>query len=470
MLPILQKNKWRLPTPTTQQTKTVIPESGTQPTLQVYKVMGVHASPAPVSPFQALAESLTAVQNNMNEKIATMQTSVNEGLSAIKELVTQPVTGLNPRFQAVEKYVPTIKKVDKKVAAIEPRLAKVESTINHLQACPSPITEGPGAATTSQHLSSFITDDMQHRVEALECKVDNNDKAMDVLVCWAGTMQKSHAHLKKQVQFNHAKLHSNDLLVGGIYEYKNQDNRKAAIKFFRECMKLTVQEADVIRAYRTGLPHTITKDGQNIRCLRQMIVRCTPRFRDTVLQHKKILGGQTDPQHHFTYFVSQYAPEAFKAANVKYKPEIETIFSKNAGLPAGAKKFARVVGTELSVNNKIQQDPMSPPTPHEVIHAMTAEAEKLNNFDFFTTESVQVEDSTFRGYAVWLNYLSTVYLAYIKVHILIPDAVHIMLAYTIPEGSSSCDDGESFGDLQIVKILKEQKLSNVAIFITRKKG
>ena len=74
------------------------------------------------------------------------------------------------------------------------------------------------------------------------------------------------AAVKKQVQFNTSKHHTNDLLVGGIYEYKKQDCRKAALKFFRERMKLTVAENEVIRANRTGQPHEYIKDGVHITC------------------------------------------------------------------------------------------------------------------------------------------------------------------------------------------------------------
>ena len=130
----------------------------------------------------------------------------------------------------------------------------------------------------------------------------------------------------------------------------------------------------------------------------------------------------------------------------------------------------RVVGTELSIDNKIQCDVITPPTPHEVIHSISNDHAKLEMLEFHSTDPVSAEDSTFRGFAVWLQYTSTVFLAYIKARIFVPDADHIMMAYNIPEGAGSCDDGECFGDLQISKIIKEKKLTHVAIFITRRKG
>ena len=201
-----------------------------------------------------------------------------------------------------------------------------------------------------------------------------------------------------------------------------------------------------------------------------MVVKCSQRLHDLALQKKKVLGRQTDPHANFTYFIAQYVPDAFKVANVKYKPDLQAVIDDNNKRSDGRKQFAHVVGTEFSIDNKIQHDLITSPNPHEVIHAMTEESEKLAAINFTTVDSVRVDGSTFQGFAVWLQYASTVYLAYIKARICVPDADHIMLAYNIPEGASSCDDGESFGDLQIAKALQQKDVHDIAIFITRKKG
>ena len=100
---------------------------------------------------------------------------------------------------------------------------------------------------------------------------------------------------------------------------------------------------------------------------------------------------------------------------------------------------------------------------------MTEDSEKLAAINFTTVDSTHVDDSTFQGFTVWLQYASTVYLAYIKANICVPNVDHIMLAYNIAEGASSCDDDESLGDLQIAKAIQQKDVPDI-IFITRKKG
>ena len=198
-----------------------------------------------VNPFQVLAESITAVQNNLNDKINIVQKSINDGIEDIKKLVTTPVHGLHPRITNLEGYLPIVKTVDKKVKEIEPRLSTVEKKLNALH-----VKKVTGASGKSESVvegaSAEVTEELLQRVNTLETRAHETDQKMDIMISWAGTMYKSHNNLKKQVLFNTAKHHSNDLLVGGIYEYPRQDNCKSALKFFREKMKLTINEHDVL--------------------------------------------------------------------------------------------------------------------------------------------------------------------------------------------------------------------------------
>ena len=95
----------------------------------------------------------------------------------------------------------------------------------------------------------------------VEKQVQGQEATLDLVVAWAGSLQRAQNSIHKQVQFNTSKHHANDLLVWGIYEYKKQDCRKAALKFFRERMKLSIADTDVPRAYRMGQAREYEKDG-----------------------------------------------------------------------------------------------------------------------------------------------------------------------------------------------------------------
>ena len=83
---------------------------------------------------------------------------------------------------------------------------------------------------------------------------------------------------------------------------------------------------------------------------------CSQCLHDMALQKKKVLGRQMYPHANFTYFIAQYVPDAFKAANVKYKPDVQSVIDENSKKLEGSKQFAHVVGTEFSIDNKIQHD------------------------------------------------------------------------------------------------------------------
>ena len=67
------------------------------------------------------------------------------------------------------------------------------------------------------------------------------------------------------------------------------------------------------------------------------------------------------------------------------------------------------------------------------------------------------------------NFLS-VELAYVKARQWVPNADHIMVAYRIPNIEGSCADGEHYRDLQIMKLLKQKSVTDVAVFVARSEG
>ena len=423
------------------------------------------------TPFQLLAESVAVMQVTVNDKISTVQQSVNEGINVVKKLITDPMAGVEPRVTKLEAQVPVIeglkRQIEGRKSGLITRVTEVEDSLHKLSS--------QGHRVYSQQGEQDLDIDA-NAPEVIQClqqveqQVLEQETTMDLVVAWAGALQRSHAAVKKQVQFNTSKHHTNDLLVGGIYEHKKQDCRKAALKFFRECMKLTVAENEVIRAYRTGQPHEYIKDGIHITCPRQMVVKCSARLRDAAMQNKKVLGGQKDPKDNFSFFVTQYLPEPFKAAREKYKEDVVSIYKKNEKQLPKYRKTACVVGTELSVNNEICPDPLYPPDIHQVVHALRVQQDKLSSFEFQESSPVCVEDSVFRVYAIRVTQLLSVELAYVKARQQVPNADHIMVAYRIPDIEGSCADGEHYGDLQIMKLLKQKLVTDVAVFVARSKG
>ena len=78
--------------------------------------------------------------------------------------------------------------------------------------------------------------------------------------------------------------------------------------------------------------------------------------------------------------------------------------------------------------------------------------------------------SKFNAYAVRARTLRTVDMAYMKIRAMHPYARHIMMAFDAAGEKGSCDDGETFGGLTLLKELENARLANVAFFIARQPG
>ena len=122
------------------------------------------------------------------------------------------------------------------------------------------------------------------------------------------------------------------------------------------------------------------------------------------------------------------------------------------------------------VDNEIRPDPVSPPDVHQVIYALRADHDKISSFDFACSSPLHIDGSVFRAFTVRVSQISTVKTAYVKARQHVPQADHIMMAYRLETLEGSCDDGEHYGGLQILKTLRKKTLQNIAVFVARTKG
>ena len=67
------------------------------------------------TPFQLLAESVVVMQVAVNDKISTVQQSVNEGINVVKKLITDPTVGVEPRVTKLEAQVPVIEGLKRQI-------------------------------------------------------------------------------------------------------------------------------------------------------------------------------------------------------------------------------------------------------------------------------------------------------------------------------------------------------------------
>ena len=366
------------------------------------------------------------------------QTNVNASLDFLKNKVTDPDVGLETRVETLEE------KVLSKNDGLWDRVATLETALQHpstglitkvndlIDGSVSQGAAGPGigpAAAVSRE--KFID---------LESRLAKTEFQSQVLLQWADNMYKDHKSLQKQVNFHVAKHHANELIIGGISEELNQDNKKATMKFFEEKLSLKVEPGELFYAKHIGKQGRIiqveeeAEDGSlqvhKVQCPRHMIVKCPPQIRGKLLAKKKSLAGLIDPQG-FKYFIAQYLPEPFKAAQNKYRDRVMDIVKQNSTKKPQDRTPVWVIGTELYINKKVECSIIHPPSPAEVCQNKLDYGPEMDSFELLSTRPKYKDGSTFQGFAVRVSKLLGVSVAYSKVRITAPKARHIKCAYHV---------------------------------------
>ena len=419
---------------------------------------------------------------DMSSFLVEFQTKMNDGINYLKTKISDPIDGLEHRVGEIETTINADKSglkdrvmqletsITDPVSGFKPRIELLEKSV-----VSGIVDTAGGAAVDNTTLQQLRT-----QVNTLEKCLNTTQFESKVLLSWADTMFKDHKSLQRQVFFNTFRSHSQEVIVGGIYEHKKQDCRQAAMKFFRDKLDVVVLDSDVLKAYRVSgrkviQIEEISQEGEirlrKVTCPRHMVVKCAPHFKNLIMEKKLTLGGKVD-QAGYKYFIANYLPEPFKAAKDKHREEVLRTIEENKSKKPEDRKSVRVVGPDLFIGGKIQRGFIHPPSPGEVCSAKEKFAAELNSYDFFKTQPLPYSGSTFQGFAVFTTTLQGVYLSYCKVRMEFPQARHIMCAYNVADIHDSCDDGEDHGGLLLARLLKNAgKINNdIAIFVARETG
>ena len=419
-----------------------------------------------------------------------LQCNINDGLNFLKKKILDPEVGLETKVKSMETTLYATDAglcdivsdlegaIEDPVSGLKPRVTVIEQAFSKVQSIPS--TKGnPTLSQVAAEATALKINDLQIKVNDLEGRLATTEFQSQVVLHWADTMFSDHKSLQRQVNFNTAKHHTNELIIGGIYETKNSNCKQEASKFLHDKLEMAVIDSDIIHAKRIGKKGKVLtvevpdSDGalttKRVQCPRRMVVKCTPQFKAAVLAKKKMLSGVVDPQG-FTYFIAPFLTDPFKANFDKNRDDMERILQANEKKQPQDQTSVRISGTELLVNNKLVRGFVHPPSPGDVCNAQKMFRKELNSYDLLKTKPLNCNGSTFQGFAVPASNLLAVFLSYCKVRIEVPKARHIMCAYRVGDMVDSCDDGEHHGGLQISRALQKAQINNVCFFVSRITG
>ena len=423
--------------------------------------------------------------NTIQDYLEDFKKKMDEGLDFLKRKITDPDTGLETKVTDLEKAIWETDdglndKVDDLITVVKDPATGLVSKVNQLlENAPTVSDSANPSGGQSAQLNTQQYDQLNRRIVDLENKVAYGEFQSQVVLSWADNMYKDHKSLKKQVSFHAAKHHANELIVGGIQEDDSSNLKKSAIQFLEDKLNVKIAQGELYHARRVGKQGKIIQveeeDDQGalqvrkIQCPHHMVVKCSPPLKSRLLAKKKLLSGLVDPEG-YKYFVAQYLPDSFKAAQNKHREEVTRIMTQNSKKQPKDKIPVRVTGTDLYVNNKVKLGFIQPPSPGDVCQHKLHFNRELDSFELIRTRPITKEGNTFQGFTVRVSKLLGVSIAYSKVRIAAPKARHLMCAYNVSGMKDSCDDGEDHAGLLIAKMIKTANLTNVAIFMARETG
>ena len=329
--------------------------------------------------FEDLLKKLTIVERSFDSKVSNLQTEVSE----LQNLFDDKEKGITPRMHDVEIEV-----------------------------------------------SGILT-----RVDNLEEKVATMQNEMAIL---KGTVQ---VH-EKQLTSNAAKITdltfcsmANNVLITGLIGNTKEENCKEKVyTFFTQQLKMDLQQDDIIVAHRLGKK----VPGK----LRQMVVCCTHQLRKNIFANTKNLKDITNANGDYYNVKPQY-PEPIATVRREQQEMITAIKKANSQEVEHEKKTQFELKSRiLYVDGKARKQHIFPPTMKDIFNIDVATQNKMEKLVIKDAPPIEEKHSVFTGYALAVNNVTEIKLAYKRIKQLSPEADHIMMAYNIKNYSGYHDAGE----------------------------
>ncbi len=308
-------------------------------------------------------------------------------------------------------------------------------------------------------------DDATDRIRALEHENATMKADMKVMFGLIQRQSEQITHMKSDIKDQAARSMSTNLIIHN-YEYEvvegTRNLRPIAIKFFNDMLELTVEPREIYVAHKHS--------GEN-----NIIVKVAYPLKEDIFAKISMLKGKKNSKDE-KIFITEQQPESVRAARRDIKDIKDEYEEKNKKIPQGQAKYkTEVKRGQLYINNEIYKNPVPPPQPIEILGIEEDELTRMENMQLIGVKPQGEKGSSFKGIGVKVTSVGEARRAYKRVKREYPHASHVMMAYTFKKTGDSSeygkqDDGEWGGSFKILEVLKDKKVSNVAVFVVREYG
>lgn len=260
---------------------------------------------------------------------------------------------------------------------------------------------------------------------------------------------------RKQVDLISRSMSENIMISGIKGDVKKADTKAQIYAFLDEHLEIEPEEDEEIPvAHRIGLPIS----GSH----RPIVFRCPASLRKKIFNNVSKLAGKS-------FSINQQYPEQIAEQKREIRQTIKDIKKLEEGKEEQDKSTFLIRNGKLYVNGQLKKKNILPPTPDEIF-VNDSERKKMNNIKFTASTRKSMKQCEFQAFACSVDKLNDVHLAYKKLFRDFPGADHIAAAYNAEGDDGYQDDAEFGSGFRLLRVLKEAKLYNTAVFVIRYYG
>ena len=374
----------------------------------------------------------------------------------------------------------------KKVGKLEAQFTSLENRVLNLQ------TAAEGRDTTETDIVSRleslekkfeqITDTNEGELvvkmpdlEDMESDIGILRRDVNTISGYVHVMDRSIKSVDHKSTMNAAKLMRNTLIFGGVRSTAEQSAEEALRIFLNNILKVKPGQDDIIEASKLGTGYKRLVDNEERNFPPPIRARCSDVYAAKVMRNAHTLYGKQDEEFHFKYYIRYSMPEAHKAVRDQHAPAIREYRSQNATRGENDPKTTFYFnGDRFFVNGEAVRQDITPPTLRDMLSLREETLDKMQELQFSAAGPIDEKDSIFTAYAIHVNSLEDIDLAYMGVRQVKRYADHIVCAYRLKTADGITDGGthdkEYYGDQEILKVIRQKHAVNLAVFVSREYG
>ena len=311
-----------------------------------------------------------------------------------------------------------------------------------------------------------ISDSLGNRLDAVEELLVAQQTRIKLLEGIAIKQDEELCNLRKEIVYLRREKVKANVLILGMEQEREQKESKAELqekvkKFFKDMLKIET-EIKIKNAYRRGRKNWVD---------RAVVVKLA-NIEDKALIFKNAnnLKGQKNVRRRL--FMVKDEEDAQQTENRYIYREL---LKENDALPTDDKLTIKFKRGEVMVNNQVLEKTVHAPTSKSLLKLSTQQQEEVKSCKLHPTDEHTEKGSEYYTFVQKVRSVEDVQKGLYKARLKFPDATHVSCGYRLqrptgPYDQQGHDDLEYGAGRNILAVLKDKKVLNIAVYIVRYYG